>query len=119
MKNGLLPLSGEIVAAALPAAWEYNLRDTKLPGLALRVLPTGGKSWVMRIQVDGGARRVTLGDARYMPIQDARNKAHALLAGDRPNPVTAKSKGMTFKAFAIALSGTTRVVLEAVHPLHL
>ena len=51
MKNGLLPLSNEVAAAMLPAAREYNLRDTKLPGLALRVLPTGGKSWVMRVQV--------------------------------------------------------------------
>lgn len=99
MKNGLLlPLGDDIVAAALPAAQEYNLRDTKLPGFALRVLPTGGKSWVMRVRVYGRARRVTLGDAWRMPVQDARSKAHALLAGDRPDPVPIRA--MTFKAFA-------------------
>jgi integrase len=100
MKNGLLPLSDEVVAAALPAAREYSLRDTKLPGLALRVLPTGGKSWVMRVQVDGRMRRVTLGDARFMSMQGARSKAHALLAGDRPKPPPARRKVMIFSAFA-------------------
>ncbi|MEM8948916.1 MAG: tyrosine-type recombinase/integrase [Pseudomonadota bacterium] len=100
MKNGLLPLSDDIVAAALSAAREYNLRDTKLPGLALRVLPSGAKRWVMRIRVDGRAKRVTLGDAWRMPVEDARSKAHALLAGDRPDPLPAKSKVMTFEAFA-------------------
>ena len=100
MKNGLLPLSDEVAAAALPAAREYNLRDTKLPGLALRVLPTGGKSWVMRVRVDGRARRVTLGDAWRMPVEDARSKAHALMAGDHPEPLPAKSKAMTFEVFA-------------------
>ena len=100
MKNGLLPLSDEVAAAALPAAREYNLRDTKLPGLALRVLPTGGKSWVMRVQVNGRMRRVTLGDARFMLVQAARSKAHALLAGDRPKPPPARRKVMIFAAFA-------------------
>ncbi len=100
MKNALLPLSDDVAAAALPAAREYSLRDTKLPGLALRVLPTGGKSWMMRLQVDGRPRRVTLGDAGFMPIERARAKAHALLAGERLKPARGKSKSMTFETFA-------------------
>lgn len=101
MKNSRLPLTDEVVTAALPAAREYSLRDMKLAGLALRILPSGGKRWVMRLQVDGRARRVTLGDARHIPVGEARIKAHALLGGDRPEPLTAKREGMRFEAFAM------------------
>jgi integrase len=100
MRNSVIPLSDEVAAAAMPGRREYNLRDTRLAGLALRVLPTGGKSWVLRFQVNGRVRRVTLGDARFMPLDEARRQAHARLAGDRRDPVPATPKGMTFAAFA-------------------
>lgn len=100
MKNCRLRLTDDLVTTAMPAMREYNLRDTKLPGLALRVLPTGGKRWVMRVQVQGRVKRVTLGDAKWISVHNARTKAHALLGGDLPNSARAKPKGMTFEAFA-------------------
>ena len=101
MRNCLIRLTDDLVPASHPASREYSLRDTKISGLSLRVLPSGIKSWVMRFQDGGRARRVTLGDARHMPIEDARSRAHALLAGNCPKPAMTKPKGMTFKAFAV------------------
>ena len=100
MKNGQLPLSDDLVAAAKPAAKEYNLRDTGLGGLSLRLLPSGGKRWVMRLWVKGRARRVTLGDARWMSVAEARAEAHALLGGQKIEVSRTKSRGPSFKAFA-------------------
>ena len=71
MRSCRIRLTDDLVAAAHPAAREYSLRDTKITGLSLRVLPSGVKSWVMRFQDGGRARRVTLGDARH--CQSARN----------------------------------------------
>ena len=100
MKNCRIRLTDNLVAAARPAAREYSLRDTKISGLSLRVLPSGVKRWVMRFQDDERIRKVTLGDAQRMPVKDARCKAYALLAGDHPKSMSVKPKGMTFKAFA-------------------
>ncbi|MDH3770796.1 MAG: tyrosine-type recombinase/integrase, partial [Nitrospirota bacterium] len=100
MKNGQLPLSDDLVAAAKPATREYNLRDTVLRGLSLRVLPSGGKRWMMRLWVKGRARRVTLGDARWMSVVDARAEAHALLGGGKIETPKTKPRGPNFEAFA-------------------
>ncbi|MGI9488715.1 MAG: tyrosine-type recombinase/integrase [Geminicoccaceae bacterium] len=100
MKNCRLTLTDKLVTAAMPATREYCLRDLKLSGLALRVLPSGGKRWVMHLRVDGQFRRVTLGDARSIPVNEARTKAHALLGGNLPDPLPAKREAMRFDAFA-------------------
>lgn len=100
MTKRRLVLSDAIAAATLPEAREYSINDIKLPGLALRVLSSGGKRWVMRLQIDGNPRRVTLGNTDFVPIKEARRMAHALLGGSSPDPVRFRSSGLTFKAFA-------------------
>jgi integrase len=46
-------------------------------GLYLKISPSGGKSWVLRIQVNGTRRDIGLGDARYVPVRTARLEAAA------------------------------------------
>jgi integrase len=46
-------------------------------GLYLKVSPSGGKSWVLRIQVNGTRRDIGLGDARHVPVRTARLEAAA------------------------------------------
>jgi integrase len=46
-------------------------------GLYLKVSPSGGKSWVLRIQVNGTRRDIGLGDAKHIPVRTARLEAGA------------------------------------------
>jgi len=46
-------------------------------GLYLKISPSGGKSWVLRIQIKGTRRDIGLGDARYVPAPTARLEAAA------------------------------------------
>lgn len=46
-------------------------------GLYLRISPSGGKSWVLRIQVNGTRRDIGLGEVRHVPVRAARLEAAA------------------------------------------
>lgn len=43
----------------------------------MKVSPSSGKSWGLRIQVNGTRRDIGLGDARYVPVETARLEAAA------------------------------------------
>lgn len=47
-------------------------------GLYLKVSPSGEKSWVLRLQVNGTRHDIGLGDARYVPVRTARLEGAAL-----------------------------------------
>jgi integrase len=56
-----------------------DLSDAGLPGLWLRVAPTGGRSWVLSCRDNLGAtRRFPLGQHPAMGISDARDAARAM-----------------------------------------
>lgn len=57
---------------AKPQEKRYELTDGK--GLTLLVLPSGTKSWVLRYQFEGKARRLTLGQYPSITLAQARNK---------------------------------------------
>ncbi|QUT05550.1 integrase arm-type DNA-binding domain-containing protein [Sphingobium phenoxybenzoativorans] len=63
-------------------------------GLYLKVSPSGGKSWVLRIQVNGTRRDIGLGDARYVPVKTARLEAAAAkkLAASGIDPLEERRK---------------------------
>lgn len=44
-------------------------------GLILKIGPTGGRSWILRIQVGGRRRDIGLGDARAVSLREARDAA--------------------------------------------
>lgn len=46
-------------------------------GLYLKISPSGGKSWVLRIQINGTRRDIGLGNARHVPVRKARLEAAA------------------------------------------
>ncbi len=84
MRKEPIYLSDLSARAARPAAKEYAIPDNRLSGFALRVQPTGTKSWVLRLKVDGTAKRVTLGNTQTMSAEEARARAHQLLAAHTP-----------------------------------
>ena len=65
-------LTKRLVAAAQPQARPYELRDTQVRGLILRVQPSGYKAWI--IEWTRGKRR-TLGAFGHLTLEQAR--AHA------------------------------------------
>ena len=59
-----------------------QVRDLTAPGrysdgdgLILKISPSGGKSWIMRVQVNGCRRDIGLGDVRDVTLRDARAAA--------------------------------------------
>ena len=62
----LLPVAAYIK----PKAKEFSLYDAQCEGLALRVQPSGVRSWVCWERTNGKTRRITLG--RYPEIGAVR-----------------------------------------------
>jgi hypothetical protein len=54
------------------------LWDTDTPTLALRVTPTGRKTYVFESRLDGATIRINLGTVADWPIEKARTKAQGL-----------------------------------------
>ena len=57
--------------------------DSQLPGLGLRITPTGTKIFVAQARVSGRKRRVTIGYAPAMTLSNARKEALQTLAAMR------------------------------------
>ncbi|AYJ85136.1 site-specific integrase (plasmid) [Sphingomonas paeninsulae] len=67
---------GKLTATIISALSEPG-RYPDGDGLYLKVSPSGGKSWVLRIQVDGTRRDIGLGEVRHVPVRAARLEAAA------------------------------------------
>ena len=61
----------------MPTQRPVELRDTRLKGLVLRVTPGGAKSWYCEF---ARGKRVWLGRADVLGLNDARASARAILA---------------------------------------
>lgn len=82
----LLPLTEAICKGARPQDREYSLRDTRQPGLTLRVQPCGSRSWIMRYRINGRPVRHLLGAFPETGVKAARQIAAALRAQDAEVP---------------------------------
>ena len=69
---------------ASPRSREYFIRDDNLRGFALRVHPSGRKSFVVRYRIGGGRaakeRQITLGQYGVLTLEQARRQAKDMLA---------------------------------------
>ena len=63
-----------------PREYEYTVWDSRLPGLGVRVRPSGGVSFVLLHHVDGHTKRISLGLVTSRNIDDIRRECHALMA---------------------------------------
>ena len=73
------------VAKLAPATREYTVWDTRLAGLGVRVRNSGHRSFVYCRKGVGGARRITLGSAALMSVEEARAKCLAIETGAQPD----------------------------------
>lgn len=60
-----------------------ELMDGAVPGLGLRALPTGRKSWFLRYGPREARRRIVLGPYPALSLEKARDKARDLVSGVR------------------------------------
>jgi integrase len=86
-------LSELSVRAAKPKAATYQLWDTRQSGLALRVQPSGSKSWYCVYTFHGRPRWLRIADAHTIGLSDARTlAAEALLAVARGKDPAAEKR---------------------------
>ncbi|MCC6913248.1 MAG: site-specific integrase [Rhodospirillaceae bacterium] len=92
-------LSKSLINTLKPGLKPYEVRDTRTPGLLLRVQPTGVMTYYLEI---ARGRRLKIGPVS-VPIEDARIAATAHLGsvakGKDPVQVQKQTKGLTFLAF--------------------
>ena len=69
-------LTDAVIARFHPRAREYTVWDTRMPGLGVRVRPTGGKSYVLLEEVAGRSKRVSLGPVSTRTVDAARRECH-------------------------------------------
>jgi len=65
---------GKLTALQVKALTEPG-RYSDGDGLILKIGPTGGRSWILRVQVDGKRRDIGLGNARSVSLKEAREAA--------------------------------------------
>lgn len=87
---------------SIPSAGQCFLRDAQLKGFAVRVTPSGTKSFIVEKRVNGRVRRMTLGRFGELTVEQARKQAIKLLGqvATGTDPVAEKLKR---QALSIAL----------------
>ena len=90
----------------------YTVWDTRHAGLGVRIRPSGHRSFVYRPRGDGGARRITLGSAALMGVEEARRSCLAIETGAWPDRIERRAVP-TFEEF---VAGAGRACIERCKP---
>ena len=89
------------IGALVPRKTAYDVRDGKLRGFGVRVLPSGGKRLFVHCQHRGERVWKIVGDAGAMSVADARSRATETLAAiRRGEDVTLQPGGALFEDVA-------------------
>ena len=96
-----ITLTDARIKALTPRRSARDIRDAKLKGFGVRVLPSGRKSYFVHCQHEGQRVWKTVGDAGDIGAGEARSRAAALLAEIRQDgPVPASPDDTIFEAVA-------------------
>lgn len=83
----------------------YEVFDARLPGFAVRVFPSGVKSFVVFVRVGGRLQRITLGRFPMFALKEARQRATEALGqaprGEAPQ-AESKAAGNSTRFAAVA-----------------
>ena len=94
-------LSEARVRALAPRKSAYDIRDAKLRGFGVRVLPSGTRRFFIHTQHQGERIWKIVGDANSMTIDEARTRAATLLAEIRgPTDTPVSPEDTRFEAVA-------------------
>ena len=103
-KRTRMRLSEANVARLAPREREYSVWDTRVPGLGVRVRPSGHCSYIFLRQIAGRSTRVSLGPVTLKRVDEARRECLEIAAsaqrGERPSEDDdSRSKGVLFADF--------------------
>ena len=77
-------LTDAAIARLRPREREYTVWDSRVPGLGVRVRPSGGRSYVLLREQGGRSKRVSLGPASTRTVDEVRRECHARRASPEP-----------------------------------
>jgi integrase len=94
-------LTKRIVDAAEVRASEYFIWDDDIPGLGLRVLPSGRKGYVVQYRAGRRSRRISLGPNTVLTCEQARTRAITIIAAARNGKDPAAERDAGRKAITV------------------
>lgn len=121
-QNRVRLTAGRVDAFACPAGKSQAfLWDTDTPTLALRVTPTGRKTYVFESRLNGATLRLNIGTAADWPIEKARGEAQRLkvLVDSGIDPRELERRQQAEKAAAKAEATAKALTVGEVWPLYL
>ena len=77
-------LTDAAIARLRPREREYTVWDSRMPGLGVRVRPSGGTSYVLLQDIGGRSKRVSLGPVGVKGLEEVRRECHARWANPEP-----------------------------------
>ena len=89
-----MKLTDAAVARLRPRGREYTVWDSRMPGLGVRVRPSGGRSYVLLQEIGGRSKRVSLGRADLKRVEDIRRECHARQAMPVPQGRSAPERSV-------------------------
>ncbi len=88
-----MTLTPSRIAALKPRASAYDIRDGKLPGFGVRIMPSGAKHYFIHSQNRGKRVWQTVGDANALDVDEALSRATAMQAALRRGAETPSPDG--------------------------
>ena len=122
MQNRVRLTAGRVDAFTCPAGKSQAfLWDTEAPALALRMTPTGRKTYVFESRLNGATLRLNIGTAADWPIEKARGEARRLkvLVDSGTDPRELERQQQANKAAAKAAATAKALTVGEVWPLYL
>ena len=92
-------LTDAAVARLRPREREYTVWDIRVPGLGVRVRPSGGRSYVLLRDVGGRSRRVSIGSVSTMTVAEARRECLVRQASPEPGGASGPTRAPLFRDF--------------------
>ena len=79
-----IKLTDAAIARLRPREREYTVWDSRIAGLGVRVRPTGGRSYVLLLDIGGRTKRISLGPISMKSLEEVRRECHARRANPEP-----------------------------------
>jgi integrase len=121
-QNRVRLTAGRVDAFTCPAGKsQVFLWDTEAPALALRVTPTGRKTYVFESRLNGSTLRMNIGTAADWPIEQARGEASRLkvLVDSGTDPRELERQQQADKAAAKSAAAALALTVGDLWPLYL
>ncbi len=69
-------LTDAAIGRLRPGEREYTVWDRSVPGLGVRMRPTGAKTYVLLEEIGGRTKRISLGPVSTLAVAEARRACH-------------------------------------------